>query len=193
MTAASDPSGKPAVPERLGPSSPGEIFRAFSLMAMLGFGGVMPWAHNVLVDRRRWLTAAEFVDLLALSQIMPGPNICNLAIMYGDREFGPRGALAALVGVLMVPFVIVVGICALYWHHAADARIDNAMHAMAAVAAGMVLSMAWKIARTLPRRLLPIATCAIAFVAIAFLRVPMVWVVAVVLPLALALNWRSGS
>ena len=49
-----------------------------------------------LVERERWMTPAQFLELLSLGQVLPGPNIVNMALILGDRFFGWRGALAAL-------------------------------------------------------------------------------------------------
>ena len=78
------------------PGSKTELFLAFNRLALQGFGGVLAVAQVELVERRGWLTRAEFVELLSASQVLPGPNVVNLALMLGDRWFGTRGAVAAL-------------------------------------------------------------------------------------------------
>ncbi len=76
--------------------SPGELARAFAEMSLHGFGGVTPWAHHILVERRGWLGDREFAELLSLSQLVPGDNVSNLAVIFGYRYGGTRGSLAAL-------------------------------------------------------------------------------------------------
>ena len=109
MTSQGGSSPTPAVPH-----SPADLFITFNRMALQGFGGVLAVAQRELVERKRWLTRDQFVELLALSQVLPGPNIVNLALMFGDRFFGLRGAAAALGGMLLVPLVIVLALTALY-------------------------------------------------------------------------------
>ena len=77
-----------------------QLFTGFSTVALSGFGGVLPIARRTLVEKRGWLDEAEFVELLSLGQLLPGPNIVNLAVMLGDRRRGLPGALAALAGLL---------------------------------------------------------------------------------------------
>mgnify|MGYP000676887760 CR=1 FL=1 len=96
------------------PQSAGELFRVFTRLALQGFGGVLPIAHRELVERERWVAPAEFVELLAAAQVIPGPNIVNVALMLGDRWFGLRGALAASAGLLAVPMLIVLALATLY-------------------------------------------------------------------------------
>ena len=61
------------------------IFLVFSKLALMGFGGVMPFAYRALVEQRKWLTAEEFAQYLASSQMLPGPTICNVSLMVGNR------------------------------------------------------------------------------------------------------------
>jgi hypothetical protein len=96
------------------PASLIELFLVFSALALRGSGGVLPWAQRVLVDDRGWLSREEFVEMLAFGQMLPGPNVCNVALMVGDRWFGWRGALAALGGMLAAPCVVVLSLAVLY-------------------------------------------------------------------------------
>ena len=79
---------------QLAPQSPIDLFVAFTFLALQGFGGVIAVAQRVLVERRHWLTREEFIEILAVAQVLPGPNVCNVAVMIGDRFFGWRGAFA---------------------------------------------------------------------------------------------------
>src|ERR1043165_8651694 len=96
------------------PRTLGELFKAFTWLALQGFGGVLGVAQRELVERLRWLSKEEFVELLSLSQVLPGPNIINLSLLFGDRHFGWRGALVAVGGMLALPLLIVLTLAALY-------------------------------------------------------------------------------
>src|SRR6185503_3424688 len=52
-----------------------ELFFGFLRVALSGFGGVLPWARRMMVEEKRWMSEVDFVDLLAISQLLPGPNI----------------------------------------------------------------------------------------------------------------------
>ncbi len=69
-----------------------DLFLAFAGVAVMGFGGVLPWARRMLVEERRWLTGEEFTEVLALGQFLPGGNIINVAVVVGGRFRGPLGA-----------------------------------------------------------------------------------------------------
>lgn len=163
------------------PASPFALFVAFSLLALQGFGGVLAVAQRELVDRRNWLSRMEFVELYALAQMLPGPNVVNLSLMIGDRYFGWRGALAAITGMLLAPFLIVIALAASYERLAEFPAVAGALRGMGAVAAGLILAMACKMLATLRGNLLGPWLCALlglgALVAIAVFRLPLAWIV----------------
>jgi chromate transporter len=172
--------GAPARPQSLR-----ELFFAFSRLALHGFGGVLPWAQRVLVDERGWLTREDFVELLALGQLLPGPNVCNLALMAGDRWFGWRGALAALGGLLLLPALIVLGIAIAYEQFAQIEWVQRSVSAMAAVAAGLMLATGVRLAQSQRSRWRWLGFGVAAFAAVALLRLPLVWVLLVLGPVAI--------
>ena len=69
------------------PQSKTEMFIVFTLLALQGVGGVLAVAQRELVERRRWMTKAQFVEEWSVAQVMPGPNIVNLSLMLGGQVF----------------------------------------------------------------------------------------------------------
>ncbi len=122
------------------------LFKVFSHMALQGFGGVLPFAYRHLVERTQWLTAAEFGQLLSIAQLLPGPTICNLSVMVGQRYAGAAGGFSALAGLLLGPFFIVIALGAAYQGLAHQPLFVNALRGMAAAAAGLILATALKLA-----------------------------------------------
>ena len=172
MTDASPPLERPA--------SPKDLFIAFTLLALQGFGGVLAIAQRVLVEQKRWLSQEEFIELLAVAQVMPGPNICNLALMTGDRFFGWRGAFAALAGMMAVPLVIVLMLTALYTQFAGHPAVAGALKGMGAVSAGLFVGTGLRLASALRSNPMGASICTafavICFIAVALLHWPLVWV-----------------
>ncbi len=175
------------------PGSLRELFLAFNRLALQGFGGVLPVAQRELVERRRWLTKDQFVEMLAISQVLPGPNVVNLALMFGDRAFGTRGALAALAGMLLVPMVIVLAMTALYVRFDDNPMVTGALRGMGAVAAGLILSTGLKLLGTLKRNVMGLPIClgfgAATLVGTAWLRLPLVVVIAGLGSFAVLIAW----
>ncbi|MGB2817329.1 MAG: chromate transporter [Burkholderiaceae bacterium] len=175
------------------PSSPLELFIAFTLLALQGFGGVLAVTQRELCDRRRWLTHAQFVEILSIGQVLPGPNVVNVALIIGDRYFGWRGAFAALAGMMSAPLAIVLVLAATYVQYAGQPAVAGALRGMGAVAGGLIIGTALRLATSL--RGTPIggaaalALAAASFVAVAWLRWPLVWVLLVLGSLGMAWAW----
>jgi chromate transporter len=163
-------------------------------LALHGFGGVLTWAQRILVEQKRWLRQDEFAEMLALAQVLPGPNICNLSLMIGDKFFGLRGAMAALAGMLSVPLVIALALAALYGEFAALPQVQGAMSAVGAVTSGLIMAMALKLAMGQSQQPMgkPLALVVGlgAFVAVGVLRWPLLWVLLALAPLSVAVTWR---
>jgi chromate transporter len=193
---ASGPASGPAsaIPERPRPGSLTELFVAFTLLALQGFGGVLAVIQREVVERRRWLSNEEFVEDWAVAQTMPGPNVVNLSMMLGARWFGLRGAMTALAGMIAVPLVVVLALAVLHTRFAADSRVAGALRGMAAVSAGLIAAVGLRMGATLARNPVPLAwsipIAALAFVLLAWVRLPLA---AVLFPLGLLgclLAWR---
>lgn len=162
-----------------------DLFIAFLKVGISGFGGVMPFAHRMMVDKERWLGEREFIDVLSLCQFLPGPNIVNMSIVVGRRFAGPRGAAAACLGLLLLPFLLIVTLGALYARFGHLPHVREAFAGIAAGAAGLVLAMAAKMARPLRGSTWQIALAVVVFIAIALLRWPLGWVLLGLVPVAL--------
>ncbi len=176
------------------PESAWELLRACNRLSMQGFGGVLPIAQRELVERERWLSNAQFLELLAVSQVLPGPTVATLLIIIGDRHFGWRGALAATVGLFTLPLLIVLLLAALAAQWRDAPLMSGALRGMGAVAAGLVLAMAVKLAPALRSNTLGVRTAALLAVttvlAVGVLRWPLVAVVLALGSLATTLAWR---
>lgn len=176
------------------PKSCRDLFLTFTILALQGFGGVLAVAQRVLCEQKRWLTKEEFVEMLAVAQVLPGPNICNLALMVGDRFFGGRGAFAALGGMMAIPLAIVLALTALYAQYASYAPVAGALKGMGAVSAGLIVGTALKLAPSLRANPMGVRACiafgAIAFATVALLRWPLVWVLLGLGTLACGFAWH---
>ena len=174
------------------PPSVREIFSGFLGLGMISFGGALPLARRAIVERRRWLTAAEFTDLLGLCQFLPGGNVINLSVAIGMKFRGLPGALAGLLGLIAGPSLVVIGLGVLYEHTQNDPHIRHLFAGLAAAAAGLLISMAVKILKPLRRRPAGAAIAVLGFVAIALLRFPLLPTMLVLTPLSIYLAARAA-
>lgn len=187
---------KPLAPGLAAPASLTALFMAFTWLAMQGFGGVLPVAQRELVERLRWVSREQFLEMLSVGQVLPGPNVVNLALMIGDRFYGARGAVVAVVGITAAPTVVVLLLAALAAHWRSDPIVAGALRGMGIAAAGMVLATAIRLGMGLRHNTLGPAwsalSVALTAVAVGGLRWPLVWVVLGVGAVSVALAWRRA-
>ncbi len=187
--ATEEPAASPAPPGQ--EVSLAQLFLGFLEIGLSGFGGVLPWARRILVERRGWLSSEDFTATLGLCQFLPGPNVVNLAVVIGARYHGAIGALVAAFGLLAAPFVIVVALGALYSRFGELAGVQAALRGMSAVAAGLIIAMGLRMAADLRRRPVAILLAVATFGAIALVRLPLPLVMVILAPLGIALAARS--
>lgn len=167
-----------------------QLFLGFLSIGASGFGGVLPFARRMLVERNRWLTTAEFTEVLSLCQFLPGPNICNVSVCVGRRFHGWRGSLAAFGGLILVPFVVVVILGLLYARFGHRPEVGAAFDGMAASAAGLVVATGLKMLDSHRRDGLALLFMAVTFVGIAIFRWPLLILLLAVAPLSVLVVWR---
>jgi chromate transporter len=175
------------------PVTPGllELFTAFSLIALAGFGGVLAWSRRMVVEERKWMTAAEFNDLYALCNFLPGPNIVNFSVVFGRRIAGTPGAAVSLLGLLGPPFAIVIVFAMIYAYYGDIAVLQKMFAGVAAAAAGLTISTSFKMLQPMLRERIgvPHLMALAAFVTIGVLRWPLPWVLIVLIPVSIGLAW----
>ena len=69
--------------DRPRPESLTDLYVSFTLLALQGFGGVLAVVQRELVENKRWMTRDEFIEDWSVSQILPGPNVINMALIVG--------------------------------------------------------------------------------------------------------------
>lgn len=168
-----------------------DVFLAFVVIALCGFGGVLYWSRRMVVEERKWMTPEEFNEAYALCNSLPGGNIVNFSVVFGRRVRGLAGALAAVFGLLGPPFLLMTAFGFLYATYGAVPALQHALDAVAAAAAGLTVSTGLKMAGPLLRQR-PHAGSGLALAALAavgILRWPIYWVLGVLVPVGIAWTW----
>ncbi len=157
-------AGKPAPPIKV---TLGEIFRAFLLIGATSFGGgVMAYLRNSLVDKHGWIDDPTFVQMLAMSQSLPGLNSTNMAVLAGDRLRGTPGATAAIAGVCLPGGLIMFVIGMLHSAHGDRPLVTAMLHGVAAAAVGLVAAVSVQIGRKVLTRIDDLVFVALAVIGV---------------------------
>ncbi len=169
------------------------LFTGFFIAGLSGFGGVLPFARRIIVERRGWLNAAEFADLFSLCQFLPGPNIVNFAAAFGFRHRRLTGAFACVGGLLLAPITIILALGSLYKRFGGLPPVHRTLAGLAMAASGLILGTALKIAGPSLRRPATLALVILAFILVAILHLALPLAIAIALPVSLLVARRRVS
>jgi len=117
-----------------------DIFWQFLIIGATSFGGVVPYLREGLVTKNHWVDDKEFVELLSISQSLPGLNATNMAILLGDRLKGWMGAAAGILGVCLPGALIMLAVGMFYKIHGDHPYVTYMLKGVAAAAAGLLLA-----------------------------------------------------
>lgn len=166
----------------------------FLKIALASFGGgLSAWTQRVVVEQRRWLNNEQFLSAVTISRLFPGPNQVNMAIYIGEHFKGLPGALAALAGLLVVPLCILLTLGWAYFHYHQVPALRAVLSGVVAAAAGMALSMGFKLIGNYLRQPDALLFAAAAFAGVSVLHLSLPLVVVVLAPLAMAWYWPRGK
>lgn len=121
------------------------LFTSFFRIGLFGFGGgyaMLPLISHEVVNSRGWTTANEFSDMVAISQMTPGPVALNAATYVGFSFQGLPGAAIATLSVCLPPFVIMYMVCRFFGMMKGNPRLAGAMRLLRPAVVGLVLAAA---------------------------------------------------
>jgi len=167
-----------------------ELFIGFLTLGLTAFGGALPLARREIVERRKWLDADAFTDLLGLCQFLPGGNVINLSVAIGMRFRGLPGALAGLLGLLVGPSLVVIALGVVYQRTHQDPRVAHLFAGLAAAAAGLLIAMSVKLMWPLRKKPEAALVALAMFAAIALFRTPLLPSMLVLTPVSVLIAWK---
>lgn len=119
------------------------LWWSFLKIGAFGFGGgyaILPLIGREVVDVRKWATLSEFSDMVALSQVTPGPVAINTATYVGFTAGGILGSVVATAAVCLPPFVFVTLVCRFFLAFKDHPRVLGAMRLLRPAVVGLVLA-----------------------------------------------------
>lgn len=171
-----------------------ELFTGFMKLGLLGFGGVLPLAHRMIVNNKQWLNSTEFTNLLGICQILPGGNIINMAVAIGYEFQGIKGAISSLIGLIFFPTIIVVLIYELYAQFQSIPTVKHMIEGLAAAAAGLLFAMGLKMLKPILKSYLTLFTILLTFVFMLWFKIPLALTLIILLGINLSvLSFNTGA
>jgi chromate transporter len=150
-----------------------QIFLVFLKMGTFAIGGVysmLSFFQRELVERRKWLTADEFAEGVAIGQMTPGPPIVNTGIYVGYRLRGFKGAAAATLGQIFPGLMLVLALGFLYIRYKEAPVFGSALKGVGAAVVGLLVSIIYRMGRQILTKWPDFIFAALAFAMLAFFK-----------------------
>jgi chromate transporter len=166
----------------------------FGMISLTAFGGgQMTSMRREIVKRAKWVSDADFVELLSIGSVTPGPNPINVSVLVGLRFYGFLGAATCLFATAFPAFVMLMLIAALYYSQPPDSLIHPLFRGCAAAVVGINVANVYEM--TLPYARAPVALALIALtaVAVSVFHVSLEVVMLVLAPISVALRYWRGK
>ena len=180
--------------ERAQPVSLRQIAIGFNHIALASFGGgLSAWSREIVVVRKRWIDETQFLAAMTMCRIMPGANQVNLAVFVGATLRGVAGAVAAVLGLCLIPVAIILALGFAYFTFKEVPAVEGALHGASAAAVALTVTMVIKTGKTCLTGVVPVGLFLAAFVLNGVLRWPLLVTLAILAPLALVWAWPRGS
>ena len=109
---------------------------------------MIPLMEKELVDRRQWIDRETFMDIMAVSQAMPGIFAVNMATQVGHRLRGLRGAVTAVLGNILVPILIIIGLAIFFQQVRGNAVVEAVFKGMRPAVVALIAVPVLTLAKT---------------------------------------------
>ena len=139
------------------------------------------------------MTSESFVTGLTVARLFPGPNQINMSVYIGSIFKGVPGSLAATAGIILLPFTFLMLLGLIYFNVSEISEVNRLLAGLAAAAAGMALSMGFKILDVYKKDYLARTIAVIVFVCLQGFRFPLIPVVLVAGAISMSLYWPWGQ
>lgn len=122
-----------------------DIFITFFKIGLFSFGGgyaMLPLIQHEVVDSHNWVSAKEFIDIVAISQVTPGPIAINSATYIGYKVTGVLGSALATIGVTAPSVIIMIIICRFFFKFKNNKNVEHAFLGLRPATVGLVAAAA---------------------------------------------------
>jgi chromate transporter len=176
------------------PVSLGRIFRTFLKAGLFSFGGgAVAYQREYIVGTNRWFDDEGFLDVLEISQALPGLNSVNLSVIIGDKLAGIPGALTAVLGLVLPGAIVIMALGVAWGGQEHNPTIRYFLIGVAAAAVGLLSTVTLRLGHKQFINPLDLGIILASFAAVSFLRAPLYLVLLVIGPSAVWLYHRRAD
>lgn len=146
-----------------------EIFLTFFKIGCFTFGGghaMIPLIEKEVVSSKKWVDKKEIVDLFAVSQSIPGAVAVNSSAFVGYKTAGRKGAVAAVAGVILPSFIIIMIIATFFSKFQNNVMVQRAFLGIRSAVVGLIVLAAWKVGKVAVKDKLTVGIMVLTVIAV---------------------------
>ena len=171
-----------------------QLFLTFLKIGAFTFGGgyaMIPLIQREAVEKQKWVTDEDVLEIIAIAESTPGPIAINAATFVGFRTCGFWGAFCSTFGVVLPSFVIITIISKVLQQFQQLLAVRYAFMGIRAGVLALILKALWGMSRKCPKHSLAYAIAALAFVLVALVKVNVMLVILLCARVGLISSWLA--
>ena len=156
------------------------LFWTFFKIGLFTFGGgyaMIPFIHQYAVEKYKWITDDEFLDIIAIAEATPGPIAINSATYIGHKVKGVKGSTFATLGVVIPSVIIIILIAAFFMQFKDNVYVEYAFKGVRIGVSILILNAALRMYKKLDKNLLSYGLILLGFGMILFEVLQVIWVI----------------
>jgi len=158
------------------------MFITFFKIGAFTIGGgyaMIPLIQEEVVEKNKWLTTEEFLDVIAIAEVTPGPVAVNTSTYVGYKIYGLKGALFCTLGTILPSFLIILVIVKFLWKYRQNEIADKVFLGIRPAVAALIFSAVYKIGKTMKTTRTTLAISVVTVLLIVLLDISPIYIILV--------------
>jgi chromate transporter len=143
----------------------------FFKIAIMTFGGgyaMIPFIHRYAVEKYKWISEDEFLEIVAIAESTPGPIAVNSATFVGHKVKGVRGSLAANLGLMLPSMIIIITIAIFFMQYKDNPHVEYAFKGIRIGVSILVINAALRIYKKIDKHWISYGLILLGFILLLF-------------------------
>lgn len=156
------------------------LFLEFLKIGAFTFGGgyaMLPFIKEKIVDKRKWISEQDLLDIITISETTPGPISINVATYVGYKTAGIIGALCATIGTIIAPFFIVIILLTIFQNLQNNIIFQNALLGIRAGAIALIIKVLIDMYKKCDKNLYAYITILISLILLTIFKINSIYII----------------
>ena len=157
-----------------------KLFTIFAKIGAFTLGGgvaMIPLIEREIVDKHKWISDEDFMDIISIAQSAPGLIAVNVSIFVGHKIAGIKGSVVATLGSITPPFIIILLVAAVFTTFKDNATVQAVFKGIRPAVVSLIAAPVFRMAVKNKLNWITGTIAVVATVLIAFLKISPIWII----------------